>query len=620
MAMYQFLVIGFLLLLQANAFSIPGVSIQEYKVGDNVTVYANEMTSIQTQLNFPYYYLEFCGKDIFGKTTSGGSLGSSLLGETTQTTAYNITMGQNITCRHLCTKNLQAKEVENFKWIIQRDYSVNLVVDNLPALYHQSNRSHIGFPLGKVNGKDDVSIYNHLTFIIDVFEVSNVTKRIVGFEVIPKSVAGFPINGSFHGFCETNSIIGEKNTDHRLPAKATGGPVAFSYEVIFRNSTKRVATRWDSYKALGGENIHWLSILNSFVINIFLTTLIGCILKKTVGSDIRMYNELRTSEDIQEDSGWKQLSRDVFRPPKHALFLSVLVGTGVQVASMCFLTLICACLGFMDQDKRGSIVTTILLFYILVGFFAGFYSARVYKMYNGPHWIRCALTTAFFYPGVNFIAFYAVNFVISFENSSNAFRPETIFTLIVLWVFIAVPLVLFGSLVGFKKQTVQNPCKYNPIPKFVKPQPWYLNQNLLCILGGLLPFGSIFIELHFIMASVWHHSFYYLFAFLFGVLIILVVTSAEISIVITYLQLCNGNHRIWWRSFFNTASIAIYILLYSFFYYHQELSTMVRFSSIILYFGYMLVMSLTVAIFCGTVGFIASYWFVRQIYSSIRID
>ena len=49
---------------------------------------------------------------------------------------------------------------------------------------------------------------------------------------------------------------------------------------------------------------------------------------------------------------------------------------------------------------------------------------------------------------------------------------------------------------------------------------------------------SVFIELVFIMMSIWRHSFYYLFAFLFAVLLILVITSAEISIVITYLQLC----------------------------------------------------------------------------------
>jgi len=37
------------------------------------------------------------------------------------------------------------------------------------------------------------------------------------------------------------------------------------------------------------------------------------------------------------------------------------------------------------------------------------------------------------------------------------------------------------------------------------------------------------------MMSVWGHSFYYLFAFLFFIILILIITCAEISIVITYL-------------------------------------------------------------------------------------
>jgi len=621
--MLQILAFVSLFLFQGSAFSIPGVSLSNYQDGDKIEIYANELTSIKTQLNFEHYFLKFC-KPEKQVDRPNESLGSILLGESSQYTTYNLKLNKNETCTHLCTMELEKSDVENFMWMIEREYNVNLVLDNLPSLYHKNeNSTHPGFPIGRKESDDTFYIYNHLSFRIDVYHETNTTRRVVGFSVIPRSIApriqdnekGVPEEV---GYCQANTKA--PGNEAKLPSKDKGGKVYFSYDVQYFQSSKAVATRWDEYKSLGDEEIHWFSILNSFVINVFLTTLIGCILKKTVGSDIRMYNELRTSEDIQEDRGWKQLSRDVFRPPKHALLLSVLVGTGVQVASMFFLTLLVAALGFMDQEKRGSLLTTVLLFYTFMGIFAGYYSARVYKMYNGPHWIKCTLATALLYPSINFAIFYVINFVTLFEGSSNAFHTTTILALFGLWFGISIPLVFLGSLVGYKKQTIQNPCKYNPIPKFVKPQPWYLNKNLLCVLGGLLPFGSIFIELHFIMTSVWHQSFYYLFSFLFGVLIILIVTSAEISIVITYLQLCNGNHRIWWRSFFNTGSIAIYLIAYSIFYYFRDLSNMKRFSSILLYFGYMAAMSITLCIFCGMIGFLASYWFVRQIYSSIRID
>ena len=39
-------------------------------------------------------------------------------------------------------------------------------------------------------------------------------------------------------------------------------------------------------------------------------------------------------EDVQEDSGWKLVHGDVFRPPKRALLLSVLLGSGSQLFMM----------------------------------------------------------------------------------------------------------------------------------------------------------------------------------------------------------------------------------------------------------------------------------------------
>jgi transmembrane 9 superfamily protein 2/4 len=39
-------------------------------------------------------------------------------------------------------------------------------------------------------------------------------------------------------------------------------------------------------------------------------------------------------EDVQEDSGWKLVHGDVFRPPKRPLLLSVLLGSGSQLFMM----------------------------------------------------------------------------------------------------------------------------------------------------------------------------------------------------------------------------------------------------------------------------------------------
>jgi len=624
-----------LLVFGAISFSIPGVPIKNYENGAKISVFANELDSIKTQLNFKYYFLKFCDPSNHDTSLTNENLGSKLLGESTQITPYIVLMGQTQHCSKLCTMEFDAEDVKNFAWMIEREYYANLVIDNLPAVYKSATgSSHVGYPLGykstkkSIKDKDEYFIHNHLTFKIEYYPQGN-SSRIVGLTIEPKSVGRMKATSAevndtnakdapvgTVGYCDGHNQVPAKVD----PQKLTTGSISFSYDVEFiENKEKALGSRWDTYKLLGNENIHWWSIANSFVINLILTTVIGYIMKRTVGNDIRQYNELRTSEDIQEDRGWKQLSRDVFRPPSKALLLSALIGTGVQVGTMFFLTLIFCCLGFVEHSYRGSLLTTILLFYTFMGMFAGYYSARVYKMFNGLHWIKCTLVTATLYPLINFIIFCSINILLRLEESSSALDPTTTLALIALWFGISIPLVFLGSLIGFKKQAIQNPSKYNPIPKFIKPQPFYLNANVLCLLGGLLPFGSVFIELVFIMMSIWRHSFYYLFAFLFAVLLILVITSAEISIVITYLQLCNGNHRVWWKSFFNTGSIGLYIFCYSIFYYYTELE-IIRFSSIILYFGYMFAVSFTFFIFCGTVGFLSSYWFIRTIYASIRID
>lgn len=57
-------------------------------------------------------------------------------------------------------------------------------------------------------------------------------------------------------------------------------------------------------------------------------------------------------------------------------------------------------------------------------------------------------------------------------------------------------------------------------------------------MGGLLPFAVIFIELFYILKSVWEGQYYYMFGFLSLVFAILLVTCVEVSIIVVYFQLC----------------------------------------------------------------------------------
>merc|ERR1711904_564082 len=164
---------------------------------------------------------------------------------------------------------------------------------------------------------------------------------------------------------------------------------------------------------------------------------------------------------------------------------------------------------------------------------------------------------------------------------------------------------------------VELPVRTSKIARNIPEQPWFVQSGFVCLVGGILPFGSVFTELFFIMSSIWQHQFYYLFGFLVLVLIILVITCAEISIALTYFQLTSEDYCWWWRSFLASGCSAIYVFLYSILYFQTRLSINM-FVGKALYFGYMALISYTFFLLAGSIGFIATFLFLRAIYGSIK--
>ena len=75
---------------------------------------------------------------------------------------------------------------------------------------------------------------------------------------------------------------------------------------------------------------------------IFLSALVALILVRTLRKDLMRYNRIPTDEEKAEEleeSGWKLVHGDVFRPPAWPLVFSVMVGSGVQCFWMSFATI-----------------------------------------------------------------------------------------------------------------------------------------------------------------------------------------------------------------------------------------------------------------------------------------
>ena len=99
------------------------------------------------------------------------------------------------------------------------------------------------------------------------------------------------------------------------------------------NSNLNVPTRpWPKPIASTYPQVHWFSIVNSLLIVLFLTGMVGMILVRNLHRDITRYNRVLTEEEKQEEreeSGWKLVHTDAFRPVSR-------VGVGVEVrASSC---------------------------------------------------------------------------------------------------------------------------------------------------------------------------------------------------------------------------------------------------------------------------------------------
>ncbi|KAJ6329921.1 hypothetical protein OIU76_008695 [Salix suchowensis] len=475
--------------------------------GAELMVKVNKLTSIKTQLPYSYYTLPFCTPSKI--VDSAENLGEVLRGDRIENSPYvvsfdrldDLNMGDAKMCNVLCRKTLDSKTAKAFKEKIDDEYRVNMILDNLPLVVPIQRLDqesppvyqlgyHVGLK-GQYSGSKEEKyfIHNHLSFIVKYHKDSQSNSaRIVGFEVKP-----FSVKHTYEGkwsdekprltSCDphTRHTVVNSNSPQEVEDKAE---IIFTYDVEFQDSDVKWASRWDAYLLMTDDQIHWFSIVNSLMIVLFLSGMVAMIMLRTLYRDISKYNELETQEEAQEETGWKLVHGDVFRPP-------------------------------FNSDLLGGLMTAMLLLWVFMGIFAGYASTRLYKMFKGSEWKKIALRTAVMFPGVVSAIFFVLNALIWGQKSSGAVPFGTMFALIFLWFGISVPLVFVGSYIGFKKPAIEDPVKTNKIPRQIPEQAWYMNPAFSILIGGILPFGAVFIELFFILTSIWLNQFYYIFGFLF---------------------------------------------------------------------------------------------------------
>ncbi|KAJ6723898.1 TRANSMEMBRANE 9 SUPERFAMILY PROTEIN [Salix koriyanagi] len=634
-----------------NGFYLPGSYMKTYSTGDEIFAKVNSLTSIETELPFSYYSLPYC-QPHGGVKKSAENLGELLMGDQIDNSPYRFRMNVNESVYLCTTKPLSEHEVKLLKQRTRDLYQVNMILDNLPVMrYAKQNGIDIqwtGFPVGysPQNSNEDY-IINHLKFTVLVHEYEGSGIEVIGTgeegmgvisESDKKKASGFEIVGFVVVPCsvkyEPEAMTKHHIYDKILPVDCPSDldksqiireqeRISFTYVVEFVKSDIRWPSRWDAYLKMEGARVHWFSILNSLMVIVFLAGIVFVIFLRTVRRDLTRYEELDKEAQAQmneELSGWKLVVGDVFREPDCPKLLCVMVGDGVQITGMAVVTIVFAAFGFMSPASRGMLLTGMILLYLFLGIAAGYAAVRMWTTIKGTSegWRSISWSVASFFPGIVFVILTILNFILWGSHSTGAIPISLYFILLALWFCISVPLTLLGGLMGTRAEAIQYPVRTNQIPREIPARK--LPSWVLVLGAGTLPFGTLFIELFFILSSIWLGRFYYVFGFLLIVLLLLVVVCAEVSVVLTYMHLCVEDWRWWWKAFFASGSVSIFVFLYSINYLVFDLQSLSGPVSAILYLGYSLIMAIAIMLSTGTIGLLTSFYFVHYLFSSVKID
>ncbi|VDK48768.1 unnamed protein product [Anisakis simplex] len=578
--------IAFTVFLCAHLFVRADEHDRVYKDGEEVVLWMNTVGPYNNrQETYTYFSLPFCRGPKQTISHYHETLGEALLGVELDFSGLDIQFKENVDKTVFCKKTLNAEEYKAFVYAVQNNYWYQMYLDELP-MYGM---------VGEVDSSTTPPTYKLFTH-----------KRLdIGYN--------------------RNQIVDVNITSDVRVALLPNAEISFSYEVVWKRSDVDFEHRFDKYldPSFFQHRIHWFSIFNSFMMVIFLVGLVWMILVRTLKKDYARYQKDEELDDMERDLGdeygWKQVHGDIFRAPSFPMVFSALIGAGYHIFTVSVITVILAIVGEF-YTERGSLLSAAIFVYAAASPVNGFAGGSMYSRFGGKHWIRQMVLGAFLLPcSISAVAF-LINFIAIYYHASRAIPFTIMLAVTAICFFVILPLTLVGTVLGRNiKGQGDYPCRVNAVPRPIPDKKWFVEPWLIIMLGGVLPFGSIFIEMYFIFTSFWAYKIYYVYGFMLLVLIILAVVTMCVTVVCTYFLLNAEDYRWRWTSFLAGASTAFYVYLYSVYYFIFKTKMYGLFQTVF-YFGYMGVFSAALGIMCGTVGYVGTAKFVHKIYSTVKID
>ncbi|XP_052895317.1 transmembrane 9 superfamily member 3 [Anopheles moucheti] len=533
------------------------------------------------QETYAYFSLPFCVGAKQSINHYHETMSEALQGVELEFSGYDIDFKDDISPTEICMVDLSEEKHKAFVYAVKNQYWYQMYIDDLP--------------IWGVVGKEEEKkyyIYTHKKF-----DISYNGKQIVDVTLTPE----------------------------RKELLRVGAKIKFTYEVNWKPSSVKFEDRFDKYldPNFFQHRIHWFSIFNSFMMVIFLVGLVSMILMRTLRKDYARYSKDEEADDMERDLGdeygWKQIHGDVFRPASNVMLFSALIGAGYQLTSVVLCVITFAILGEL-YTERGSMLSTTIFVYAATSPINGYFGGSLYARMGGKQWIKQMLMSAFIVPALVCGTAFFINFIAIYYHASRAIPFGTMVAVTCICIFVILPLTLIGTIVGRNLDGQPDyPCRVNAVPRPIPEKKWFMEPAVIILLGGVLPFGSIFIEMYFIFTSFWAYKIYYVYGFMLLVFLILIIVTVCVTIVCTYFLLNAEDYRWQWTSFMSAASTSIYVYMYSFYYFFFKTKMYGLFQTAF-YFGYMALFSGALGIICGTVGHFGTNLFVRKIYSNVKID
>jgi len=579
--MGKFIICGLLLLF----INVKGDEHEhQYKDGEEVVLWMNTVGPYHNrQETYGYFTLPFCvgPKDSIGHYHE--TLGEALQGTELEFSGIPIEFKASSTKSTYCKVSLKDENLKAFLYAVKNHYWYQMYLDDLP----------IWGIVGEIDDKTDTFyIWTHKKFEI-----------------------------GYNG----DQIVDVNLTSEGRTKLQLGDDLDFTFEVIWKKTETKFEDRFDKYldPNFFQHRIHWFSIFNSFMMVIFLVGLVTMILMRTLRKDYARYSKEDDLDDMERDLGdeygWKQVHGDVFRPAASPMIFSALIGTGSQLTAVVLFVIIFAILGEL-YTERGSLLSTSIFVFAATAPMNGYFGGSLYARMGGKVWIKQMLLSAFLLPVLVCGTAFFINFIAIYYHASRAIPFGTMVAVTCICLFVILPLTLVGTVLG--RNLAGNPdypCRVNAVPRPIPEKKWFMEPWVIVSLGGVLPFGSIFIEMYFIFTSFWAYKIYYVYGFMLLVFLILLTVTVCVTIVCTYFLLNAEDYRWQWTAFLSAGSTAGYVYFYSFYYFFFK-TKMYGFFQTSFYFGYMAMFSLGLGLMCGTMGYLGTSIFVRKIYGTVKID